>query len=490
MAKKQQMSFGTFQVGDHAIFPRTFVKADFKTFSKLSGDANPLHGDARYAAKSEFGRAIVPVHMTMSPMSMIAGMVMPGDPSLYLGHEVHALKPVFFDEEITYSARITAINTAERILEINTIAFREDNAEVVMRATMRVQSRIEEWQQTPSPVTLAPRTRTALVSGANGAIGSAVAKRLAGEGWGLILHHRGPAAVIKGLRDACKALGAAVTVCSADISTAKGQAKVTKLLSERADVEAFVHTASAPVLAEIEQHTPVSYNALKAMANAVLPHMLGRQRGRVISIGSTAMHQPPAGWEDYAAAKGMAANYLSGLDKKYAINGVHGVTVAPGYVLSAFSDSLRPEGVDALLPEEVAEQVADLAGADDIPAPYVLMTSGMTRVGRYDFRDQAFERAAAPVVQASPSSVHAAPTTQQKTSNNLATFVRDFLKLPADYDLGEAALGETPGWDSLRHLELILALEKEFTVSFTSGEIEKTHLFATLERVWVEKTGS
>ncbi|MBF0249333.1 MAG: SDR family NAD(P)-dependent oxidoreductase [Alphaproteobacteria bacterium] len=493
MAKSQQRRFADFQVGDYAIFTQKFTRADFKAFAKLSGDQNPLHGDDRYAAQSKFKRPIVPVHMSMSPLSMIAGMLMPGRPSLYLGHEVRALKPVFFDEDITYSARIAVIQEAERILQIEVIAFRREKPEVVLQASMRVQSREEEWMQDAGPIKLAPRSLAALVTGANGAIGSAVARRLADEGWDLILHHRGPVSVITEVSDACQLKGVNVTTCSADLATRAGQTKVEKLLAGRTDVVALIHTASAPVLAGIDQHVPVSYGAMKSLVNGALAGMLGRQCGRIVAIGSTAMHQPPVGWEDYAAAKGMTTSYLSGLDKSLSAFGVRAVTVAPTYVLSSYSDSVRPEGVAALLPEEVAEQVVSIAQAREVEAPYVMMGVNSTCHGTYGFQLRDSSITVSQSVSRKDAAVMVGdelPLTQGIGQGiGLPDFVRAFLKLPADYDLSGAALGETPGWDSLRHLELVLAIEEKFGVAFSSADIESTHAYVTLAEMVREKSG-
>ena len=45
---------------------RTITQEDFETFTKLSGDYNPLHTDAEYASSSPFGELIVQGALVLS----------------------------------------------------------------------------------------------------------------------------------------------------------------------------------------------------------------------------------------------------------------------------------------------------------------------------------------------------------------------------------------------------------------------------------------
>jgi len=46
---------------------------------------------------------------------------------------------------------------------------------------------------------------------------------------------------------------------------------------------------------------------------------------------------------------------------------------------------------------------------------------------------------------------------------------------------------DVPGWDSLNHLSLMVAIEKEFEVRFTHGEVAKMQNVADLKSVLGEK---
>jgi acyl carrier protein len=60
-------------------------------------------------------------------------------------------------------------------------------------------------------------------------------------------------------------------------------------------------------------------------------------------------------------------------------------------------------------------------------------------------------------------------TIEQRVREILAEVLR---LAPAEVD-DDAALGATPGWDSANHINLVLSMEEEFSVTFDVAEIEQ-----------------
>lgn len=55
----------------------------------------------------------------------------------------------------------------------------------------------------------------------------------------------------------------------------------------------------------------------------------------------------------------------------------------------------------------------------------------------------------------------------------LQTIFDDLLLDPTDLS-PETTAGDVPEWDSLMHISILVAVEKEFNVRFRVGEVEKT----------------
>ena len=152
MAVKQGWSgryFEDFEVGD--IYPhpvgRTVTQTDNIWFTLLTVNPNPIHFDAVYAAKTEFGRPLVDSTFTLA---LVTGLSV-GDLSqnaINLGWEEVRLPRPVFDGDTLY-ARSEVLNKRESksqpargIVQVKTTGFNQDGVVVIeFRRTIMVYKR-------------------------------------------------------------------------------------------------------------------------------------------------------------------------------------------------------------------------------------------------------------------------------------------------------------------------------------------------------------
>lgn len=475
-------SMDSFSVGDYVVFQRNYSQSDFANFSALSHDSNPLHHDMDYAARSPYGQPIVPLHITLSPLSMIAGMVFPGEPSLYLSHEVRAAHPVYYGESLCYSARIEAINISHRVLSIRVLALR--GSEVVLDAAMRVQSRDTQWSTPPAlPVRNTSKPALAVITGGSGEIGGALAYSLAKQGWRLLLQDRGDSDRRRNLRSQLSRIHADAAFITADLATQEGRDTLAAAIARSDDVGLIVHAASPAVTAPVEELVAVNFSALQRMVDVALPGMLARQKAAIVLIGSSATEYALPGWEAYAGAKSMAANLIDIVERSYAAYGVRGLTIMPGLVATRFSEGYQ-SGAPALLPQEVAEAVLNMIADEGVSGNVVTLKPGRYRRGTRSFHE--LKVAGADVLPAVGVSEETAKV-RRAPASPISGVLRKSLRLADNIDLADAALGLTPGWDSLKHIEILLAVEAALDISFGAGETETAHDFITLDALCRKK---
>jgi 3-hydroxybutyryl-CoA dehydratase len=95
-------------VGDSAALTKVFSEEYVSTFGRLSGDANPLHADPSFAARTRFGRPIAQGMLVAALISGVIGTRLPGPGSVYIRQSLEFLAPVYLGDEIT--ARVTVVD--------------------------------------------------------------------------------------------------------------------------------------------------------------------------------------------------------------------------------------------------------------------------------------------------------------------------------------------------------------------------------------------
>ena len=79
-------------------------------FAELSGDFNPVHMDAEYAATTMFGKRIAHGALSASLISAVLGNDLPGPGAIFVELNMRFRKPAFIDEEVTARAEVAEIN--------------------------------------------------------------------------------------------------------------------------------------------------------------------------------------------------------------------------------------------------------------------------------------------------------------------------------------------------------------------------------------------
>ncbi|HEY0114378.1 MAG TPA: 3-oxoacyl-[acyl-carrier-protein] reductase [Allosphingosinicella sp.] len=195
---------------------------------------------------------------------------------------------------------------------------------------------------------------TALVTGASGGIGSAIAKALAGQGARVAL---------SGTReDALKAvateLGATAITLPCNLSDAAAvDALVPSAVDALGQLDILVNNAGVTRdnLAmrmkdeEWDMVIRVNLEAAFRLARAALKPMMRARFGRIISVTSVVGVTGNPGQANYAASKAGLIGMSKALAQEVASRNITVNTIAPGFIQSAMTDALPDAQREALL---------------------------------------------------------------------------------------------------------------------------------------------
>lgn len=83
----------------------SFTQKDVENFAEITGDKNPIHLDAAYAAETVFKRPIMHGFLGASIFSKVFGTLFPGEGTIYLKQAMAFVKPMYV--ETSYEAVFT-----------------------------------------------------------------------------------------------------------------------------------------------------------------------------------------------------------------------------------------------------------------------------------------------------------------------------------------------------------------------------------------------
>ncbi len=203
--------------------------------------------------------------------------------------------------------------------------------------------------------------RTALLTGATGGLGRAIAKALAGRGASVVLSAR-KAEALEAL--AAELPGEGHRVLPADLAE-PGAAE--KLAAEAGDVDVLVANAGLPGTGRLEDFTPeqvkralrVNLESPMLLAQALAPAMLERGAGHLVFVASLAGKAPSPRASVYNGTKFGLRGFALGLRADLAPRGVGVSIVSPGFIreagMFAESGAKSPAGLGTGTPEQVGD---------------------------------------------------------------------------------------------------------------------------------------
>lgn len=225
--------------------------------------------------------------------------------------------------------------------------------------------------------------QTAIVTGASGGIGRAIAVKLARDGWSVLLGCNNNEETALELQNELRAKGLRAAAYTADIADRSRVRGMVRFAEERlGQVELVVNNAGTAYTGlfqdtddEVWQHIlDVNLTGPRNVIMETLPGMLKRKRGCIINISSIWGVRGASCEAAYSASKSALVGLTRSLAAELAPSGIRVNCIAPGCIATDMTLRLGEETVSILkedtplrrlgTPEDIASAVSFLANED------------------------------------------------------------------------------------------------------------------------------
>lgn len=145
-------TFDEIAIGESASVVRIVRPDDIELFAAVSGDANPAHLDAAFAASDLFGHVVAHGMWTAALVSAVLGTKLPGPGTIYLGQDLRFLKPVTPGDTVTATVTVKSKDAAKRTVVLETVCSNQRDETVLSGvATVLAPGRRVTWPRLRLP---------------------------------------------------------------------------------------------------------------------------------------------------------------------------------------------------------------------------------------------------------------------------------------------------------------------------------------------------
>lgn len=143
MSQLSNHTYDEITIGQTASFSKLIEEQDIQLFATVSGDVNPVHLDADFAATTPFKERIAHGMLTGAIVSAALAMELPGPGTIYLGQSLRFRLPVKIGDTVTVALEVTDKRDDKKFVTLDCVATNQ-TGKVVASGTAEVMAPSEK----------------------------------------------------------------------------------------------------------------------------------------------------------------------------------------------------------------------------------------------------------------------------------------------------------------------------------------------------------
>jgi acyl dehydratase len=119
------------RVGQRARRAQTVTARDVELYAQITGDRNPLHFDAQFAARTRFGRLVAQGGITAGMLNALVAMDLPGPGTVFMSQSLKYLAPTYVGDTLTAEIEVLELKPDKPVCRLRAAIRNQDGATVL-----------------------------------------------------------------------------------------------------------------------------------------------------------------------------------------------------------------------------------------------------------------------------------------------------------------------------------------------------------------------
>jgi acyl dehydratase len=104
---------------------------DVELYAEITGDRNPLHFDAEFAAGTRFGGLVAQGGITAGMLNALVAMDLPGPGTVFMSQSLRYLAPTYLGDTLTAEVEILAVKPDKPVCQLRATITNQDGTVVL-----------------------------------------------------------------------------------------------------------------------------------------------------------------------------------------------------------------------------------------------------------------------------------------------------------------------------------------------------------------------
>jgi acyl dehydratase len=109
------------RVGQRARREQTVTERAVELYAEITGDRNPLHFDADFAARTRFGRLVAQGGITAGMLNALVAMDLPGPGTVFMSQALRYLAPAYLGDTLTAEVEVLSLKSDKPVCQLRAL---------------------------------------------------------------------------------------------------------------------------------------------------------------------------------------------------------------------------------------------------------------------------------------------------------------------------------------------------------------------------------